>query len=105
MLHLSIITSKSCQECQAKTLYSIETKPMPFNIPQQNRFSIIVSIQNPSINITGTSEEKTTTKGNSMFIIHVLFVTFSEWKKKKWTQSRVWLSWLNIDWNELFKTM
>jgi len=49
---------------------------MPFNIPQQDGFSTIVSIQNPSVNITGISEEKTTTKGNSMFIIHVLSRTF-----------------------------
>ncbi len=62
--HVSIITSETCKECAAKTLHSIQTQSMPFNIPQQDDSSIIVSIENPFVNIINDSERKTTNKGD-----------------------------------------
>jgi len=63
-LHVSIITSETCKECAAKTLHAIQTQSMPFNIPQQDDSSIIVSIENPFVNIIDDSERKTTNKGD-----------------------------------------
>jgi hypothetical protein len=46
---------------------------MPFNIPLQDGSSLIVTIQNPDINIANISEAKTTTEGNLIIIFHILY--------------------------------
>jgi hypothetical protein len=72
MLHISIVTSETCEECLAKTLRFIQTQSMPFNIPQQDGSFIIVSVQNPFVNITGVSNKETTIKGDLLLIFHIL---------------------------------
>ena len=56
-IHVSVITPEHCSECRSKILNSIESEPMPFKIPQRDGSSIIVLIQNPSINLGGMSEK------------------------------------------------
>jgi hypothetical protein len=63
-LHVSIITSETCKECAAKTLHSIESQSIVFNIPQQDGSSIIVLIEKSFVNIIGDSGSKTTNKGD-----------------------------------------
>ncbi len=52
-IHLSIITSQSCENCQIETIRSIESKLMVFTFQQQDGSSIIVEIHKPIINRNG----------------------------------------------------
>jgi len=47
-----------------KTLQSIQTHSIPFNIPLQDGSSIIILIENPFVNIIDVGEGDTTTEGN-----------------------------------------
>jgi hypothetical protein len=45
---------------------------MPFNIPRQDGSSIIVQIDKLLVSINDMSKQRTTIRGNSMFIIHFI---------------------------------
>jgi hypothetical protein len=81
-LYVSIITSEQCQQCQVKTLGSIETKSTPFNIPRSNDPSIIVVLRNPSVHITGSVQEQRTMAGNLSFIFYFLNRILNKKKRK-----------------------
>ena len=71
-LHLSISSFESCTKCRTQTLQSITSELMPFNIPLQYDSSIIITIQNPVVNIIDLSEEKTlATKGGLIVILNI----------------------------------
>jgi len=71
--YISIASSESCPECRIKTLRSIQTQSIPFNILQQDGSCMTVSIQEPFVRIISDLENKTTTiQGDLVFVFRAL---------------------------------
>ncbi len=86
-LYVSIIISESCPECRIKTLHSIQTQSIPFNIPQQDGSSIIVSIQKPLVKITSDLDKIITITGDLLFVFQAFDRILDEEKEYRRIES------------------
>jgi hypothetical protein len=83
-LYVSIIISEQCQQCQVKTLRSIETKSIPFNIPRSDGSFIIVALNNASVDVISTVQEQSTIAGNLSFLFYFLNRILSKFRKVRY---------------------